>query len=107
MKPIRSKKDIQSELEQQVQAFVANGGNISQIERGQSGFSHEKPWINPFKSGESEKSQSRTPVPDVVAAIDARKGPKKVKPKRNAKPTKKWILDDFGEPVRWVWSDES
>ncbi|TCS40181.1 hypothetical protein [Reinekea marinisedimentorum] len=107
MKPVRSKKDMQSELEAQVQAFVASGGNINQVERGKSGLDHEKPWINPFKSGETEKSPPRTPVPDVIAAIDARKSPKKNKPKRRSKPTKKWILDDFGEPVRWVWSDES
>jgi hypothetical protein len=106
MKPVRSKKDIHSELEKQIQAFVASGGNINQIERGQSGFSHEKPWINPFKSGETAKAPSRTPVPDVVAAIEARKSSKKAKPKRNTKPKKKWILDDFGEPVRWVWSDD-
>jgi hypothetical protein len=107
MKPARTKKDIQADLERQVQAYLSHGGNIDQVERGQSGLNHEKPWINPFKSTESEKSPSRTPVPDVVAAIDARKNAKKKPPPKRRRPEKVWILDDFGEPVRWVWSDGS
>lgn len=107
MKPIRTKQDLQSELDEQVRAFIEEGGNINQVERGKSGFSADKPWINPFQKTDSEKPATRTPVPEVVAAIDARKGPKKPKPAKRSKPEKKWILDDFGEPVRWVWADES
>lgn len=107
MKHVPSKKELQAELDKQVRDFVEHGGNIDQVERGQTGLDREKPWVNPFKSTEGEKSQSRTPVPEVVAAIDARKSaPKKPKPKHR-KPSKKWILDDFGEPVRWVWSDQA
>lgn len=107
MKPPRTKKDIQAELEKEVEAYLNCGGNIQQVERGESGLDHNKPWINPFQSGESEKPATRTPVPDVVAAIDARKNAKKTKttPKRR-KPEKVWIYDDFGEPVRWVWADQ-
>ncbi|MDX1341682.1 hypothetical protein [Reinekea sp. G2M2-21] len=107
MKPVRTKKDLQADLQAQVEAFLSHGGNIRQVERGQSGLSHEKPWINPFKSGETEKAASRTPLPDVVAAIDARKQSKKKPTPKRRKPEKIWILDDFGEPVRWVWSDQS
>ncbi len=107
MKHIRSKKEIHAELQREVEAFISHGGNINQIEQGKSGLSPDKPWINPFKTSDGAKPQARTPLPDVVAAIDARKGPKKkVHPKRR-KPEKKWILDDFGEPVRWVWADGS
>lgn len=108
MKRNRTKKDIQAELDAEVAAFLSHGGEISVVERGQSGLPHDKPWINPFKSAENEKSQDRTPVPDVVAAIDARKqSRKKTTPKPRKKPEKVWIMDDFGEPVRWVWSDGS
>ncbi len=106
MKPVRSKKQLHEDLEQQVQDFLAHGGNISQVERGKSGLPHEKPWINPFQSSENEQAKSRTPIPEVLAAIDARKKSKKKPLERRKKPEKKWILDDFGEPVRWVWNDE-
>jgi len=107
MKPVRSKKDAQADLERQVAAYLSHGGNISQVDRGISGLDHDKPWINPFKNSESEKAQERTPVPDVVAAIDARKHPAKKLAAKRQRQTKKWIYDDFGEPVRWVWSDGS
>lgn len=107
MKSVLSKKDIQADLEEQVRDYLRHGGNINEVERGKSGLNHDKPWINPFKSGDSEKPQSRTPVPDVVAAIDARKQSKKRPVGKRNRPEKKWILDDFGEPVRWVWADQS
>jgi hypothetical protein len=107
MKVVPTKRDIQADLAKQVEAFLNHGGNINQVERGKSGFDHEKPWINPFKSSESEKAPSRTPVTDVVAAIDARKQAKKKPVTRTRRAEKVWILDDFGEPVRWVWKDGS
>ncbi|MFT5008322.1 MAG: hypothetical protein ACI9PX_000510 [Reinekea sp.] len=107
MKSTRSKHDIQSDLADEVEAFLTHGGNISQVERGKSGLSPDKPWINPFKTSEGEKALSRTPLPDVVAAIDARKQSKKKPLAKHRKPKKTWIFDDFGEPVRWVWSEES
>lgn len=106
MKPVRSKKDIQADLEKEVAAYLNCGGDIHQIERGETGLDRNKPWINPFAQGESEKPATRTPVPDVVAAIDARKKPQKPKPAKRRKPEKVWIYDDFGEPVRWVWADQ-
>jgi hypothetical protein len=107
MKLLRTKKDIQEELDAEVAAFLSHGGEIDVVERGKSGLPHDKPWINPFKSTENEQSQTRTPVPDVVAAIDARKQSRKKPVPKRKKPEKVWILDDFGEPVRWVWSDGS
>ena len=105
MKPVRSKKELHADLEKQVQAFLEHGGEIDVVERGKSGLPHEKPWINPFKSGDSEQAQTRTPIPEVVAAIEARKRAKKKPAPKIRKPEKQWILDDFGEPVRWVWKD--
>ena len=107
MKILQTKKDIQADLDRQVRRFLSRGGDIDQITRGQSGLAHDKPWINPFKSGDQEKAVSRTPVPDVVAAIEARKHPHKKTIIKNRRPKKKWILDDFGEPLRWVWSEDS
>lgn len=106
MKPPRSKRDIQSDLENQIAQYLQSGGDIKEVERGESGLDHAKPWINPFKSGDTPTGpEPRTPVPDVVAAIDARKQPQKDAQNHRKRPHKKWIYDDFGEPIRWVWSD--
>ncbi len=99
------KKDIRRDLESQVDAFLREGGQIKPIERGETGLDRNKPWSNPFQSGQSqEPPRERTPVPEVVAAIESRKHkePRKVK---NKGPKKVWIYDDFGEPVRWVWKE--
>ncbi len=107
MKVNPNKREIRKDLDQQVVDFLSHGGNINEIDRGISGLSPDQPWLNPFKSTESEKPSSRTPVSDVLATIDARRKAKKPTPVKNRKPQKKWIYDDFGEPVRWVWSDGS
>lgn len=107
MKRPFTKKELQAQLERQVKAYLEHGGNIEQIQRGESGLDHAKPWINPFTNSEQESKKTRTPVPEIVAAIDARKTKSVSQAPKNTKhPRKKWILDDFGEPVRWVWSDQ-
>jgi len=55
-----------------------------------------------------EKKQERTPVSDVLRAIDERKEARK-KPQKKApvkkSPRQKIIYDDFGEPLRVIWED--
>jgi len=53
----------------------------------------------------------RTPIPEVVAAIEARRALRlRRQPvrKRNRlpKPRRKVIYDDFGEPLRRLWVDD-
>lgn len=54
--------------------------------------------------------QTRTLLSSEVDAIEKRKEERRLpKPipmpiKTNRRPTKKWIYDDFGEPLRWVWA---
>lgn len=99
------KKDIRRDLESQVDAFLREGGQIKPIERGETGLDRNKPWSNPFQSGQSqEPPRERTPVPEVVAAIESRKHKESRKVKSKG-PKKVWIYDDFGEPVRWVWKE--
>lgn len=105
MKRPIDKKDIRRDLESQVDAFLREGGQIKPIERGETGLDRNKPWSNPFQSGQShEPPKERTPVPEVVAAIESRKHKENRKVK-NKGPRKVWIYDDFGEPVRWVWKE--
>jgi hypothetical protein len=102
---------VRAELEQETERFLKQGGEVENVARGISGknpgdaplFLNRRLFIEP--------SGPRTPIPEVMAAIDARR---KVKPqrgpvrKRSRLPQlrRKVIYDDFGEPLRKVWVDE-
>jgi hypothetical protein len=51
--------------------------------------------------------QTRTYINDVISALDRRKNKKPLlnSSKPINRPKKKIIYDDFGEPIREVWSD--
>lgn len=100
-----NKKDVRKDLEKQVEEYLREGGEIKSVDRGISGYERNKPWSHPFQAAPAEEpKKERTPVPEVVAAIEARRHKAPPKPKRH-RPRKKWIYDDFGEPVRWVWEE--
>jgi hypothetical protein len=102
MKPIKTKAEIRAELNAQVQQFLLDGGQVADIPRGVSGHADNR---NPYAlQGENPPKQTRTPVDEVLKALDARKRQKHAPFK--ARPRKKLITDDFGEPLRWVWIDE-
>ncbi|WP_415900574.1 hypothetical protein [Neptuniibacter sp. QD48_11] len=102
-----SKAELRDQLNAEVSRFLEKGGEIKQVEMGESGlvdgrYTHHK------SNFERTKPQERTPVHGLLATIDARRKSKTAtaaKTKRG-KPRKKIIYDDFGEPVRTVWIDE-
>lgn len=105
MKKIPTKADLRIELQKQIDAFTRQGGEIDKIPRGHSGRentlgSFQTPLFN-------EPKTDRTPIPEVVAELDARRqkktGAKKPTEKRRRE---KVIYDDFGDPIRKVWVDE-
>lgn len=102
--PKKSKREIRDELNQQIQDFLERGGAVNECERGLSGREINQPLpVPPIE----KNLETRTPVNEVVAAVEARKQPASKKPKttKNTSPKKILVTDDFGEPVRWVWSD--
>lgn len=110
-KPI-SKADIRSHLQQEIDEFLRDGGEVHEIARGVSG---RDPQQGPVKSSGGlfvEPAGTRTLVPEVVAAIEARRKEKlkrRPAPKRSrlpSSPRQKTIYDDFGEPLRRVWVDD-
>lgn len=106
MKKLISKKDIRKELEQSMAEFLNNGGEVEEIERGVSGYENSKGPIRPQQIPSNPNGNAeRTFVPDVIAAIDARRSPQKADTKKKAqrRPKKKIIYDDFGEPIRIEW----
>lgn len=111
MKKPPSKSDLRDELRQEVEDFLEQGGEVQSIPRGVSGknpgdaplFLNRRLFIEP--------RGKRTLVPEVVAAIEARRQAKNQrKPRRKLsrlpQPRRKIIYDDFGEPLRKVWVDE-
>jgi hypothetical protein len=107
MKKKTTKQDIRNSLTDDVEEFLRNGGEVNSFNRGESGL------VNGRYSEQSmsfEKRQERTPVSDVLKAIDERKESKKKSPSKPASarkksPRKKVIYDDFGEPLRVVWEE--
>lgn len=105
-----TKADLRRELEQQMEAFLREGGQVNNVERGISGRDHGDGPLKapPLAEGEPPRGE-RTYVPEVVAAIEERKqnlgkGRQSATEKRK-KPRKIIIYDDFGEPLRWQWEE--
>ncbi|MGB0664821.1 MAG: hypothetical protein ACPGMR_13655 [Pontibacterium sp.] len=99
-----SKSELREQLKQGVDAFVEQGGEIEQVAAGESGLQDGR--YNPRSFGFDQGPQTRTPVPEVLAAIDSRKkGDEQAKPKKGRR-HKKLIYDDFGDPLRWVWVED-
>jgi hypothetical protein len=103
MKPTKTRRELHSELQQQIDNFLAVGGSVNEVPRGLSG----RPLANAPLIGlfEGQKQEDRTPLPEVVAAIEARKKPHSTS-RHKPRPKKKIILDDFGQPLRWEWVEE-
>ncbi|MFV0478565.1 MAG: hypothetical protein ACK5ME_12140 [Parahaliea sp.] len=105
-KPV-SKSDLRADIEQAMAAYLREGGQIENIPRGLSGIAPAS--TPPAYLSTPLFSQPKTPrtlVPEVVAAIEARRK----KPIHNNDSNHKHrathrrvIYDDFGEPLRKVW----
>lgn len=106
MKPTKTKRQLREELDQQINEFIVHGGSVREVPRGLSGRENAHgPLVSIF---DGQGSEDRTPVPEVVAAIEARRKPQPPIHKSNAKPRprKRVVLDDFGQPLRWEWVEE-
>ncbi|WP_151702233.1 hypothetical protein [Nitrincola alkalilacustris] len=100
-----TKAEIRRELERDMQRYLSEGGRILSVQSGCTGLADGAPLPAPVFS--PQPPQPRTPIPEVMAALDARRqaGTKKLKPPVK-KPRKKILYDDFGEPLREVWEND-
>ena len=111
MKKIITKAEVRALMETEMAHFLDKGGRVEEIPRGLSGRESGQSMMLPSRSLFIEPSAERTPIPEVVAAIEARR---KTTPKPSASPKRtrapqrrrKTIYDDFGEPLRRVWVDD-
>jgi hypothetical protein len=104
-----SKRELRAELDSGIENYLEEGGVINEIPRGLSAFQPGDPPLRTEHFQPSQAPSERTPVPEIVAAIEARKHikPAKHKPTKSTRPKRKLILDDFGEPLRWEWVDNN
>jgi hypothetical protein len=98
-----NKRQLRTELEQEISAFLRQGGTVQDIPRGASGmvdgrYSHALS----FDRNQGE----RTPLTDVIKTIEQRREEKRksLQPKPK-KPQQKILYDDFGEPIRVLWEN--
>lgn len=108
MKKPPDKSELRRQLDRETERFLRGGGEIKQVAVGESAFAPgERPPPAPLFN---EPKTERTPVDDVVAALNARREAGKRSPaprnRRGTRRRKQVIYDDFGEPMRVIWSDE-
>lgn len=104
IKPTKTRRQLHQELVEQINEFLNNGGQVNEVPRGLSGRPDANgPLISIF---EGTNQEDRTPLPEVVAAIEARKKPQLTAKPKKQRPRKRVILDDFGQPLRWEWVEE-
>jgi len=106
-----SKADIRAQLERETARFLNDGGKVDNIPRGTSGKNPGDPPVFLNRTLFVEPKVTRTLVPEVVAAIEARRQAKMKqratrKRTRLPQPRRKVIYDDFGEPLRKIWVEE-
>jgi len=101
-----SKAQKRALLEQEMENYLAKGGAVEEVEQGISGRENPMQALLPVLF--NEKTLKRTDARAELKKVDARKHPNKRPPTIKAKPRKKIpVYDDFGEILRWVWSDEN
>lgn len=104
-----SKADLRRQIEEQIRNYLRGGGEVAQVPKGASGRDPLTGPRRPVRNVISEPRTERTYVPEVIAAIEARRRqrpPATVRrPPRRQSPRKKIIYDEFGEPIRFVWVD--
>lgn len=104
-----SKAQLRARLDQDIDAFIASGGEINEIDQGETAL--EPSGATPPVPVFTDTKKSRTPLDHVIAELNARRSLKtkpRTNPRRTRKPQarKRIIYDDFGEPLRTVWDDE-
>jgi len=107
VKPNVSKTDLRTEIEEQVREYLNRGGAVQEVARGISGRDGALGPLGAFHAFTPRQKEERTYLPEVVAAIEARR--RKSKDKTPGKPprfVRRAVYDDFGEPVRWEWVEQ-
>jgi hypothetical protein len=96
IKPTKTRRQLHQELEQQIQEYLHQGGHVNEVPRGLSGRADANgPLVSIF---DGTSPEDRTPLPDVVAAIEARKKPQLPQKLKKLRPRNKIIPNDPDQP---------
>lgn len=109
VKQLASKHELRAEIERQIREFLQDGGTVEEVARGISGRDSLHGVPGGFHGFTPRPREERTYVPEVVAAIEARRRKSTEKPQQKrsrSRLVRKAVYDDFGEPVRWEWAEE-
>ena len=81
MKKPPSKTDLRERLQRQTAAFLSSGGKVREFRAGESAYDRKEtpPPAPLFKTRRAE----RTPLTDVIAALDARRAAKRARAARH------------------------
>lgn len=96
-----TKAELRKQLADEMQNFLTQGGHVQELPRGATGLIDGRYSSLAF----DRPKESRTDLTSLLHTIDQRKEQKR-KPAASAskaKPKKKVIYDDFGDPIRVVW----
>lgn len=111
MKAPPSKAELRAHLEREMEQFLRGGGEIQRVPTGLSGRDPQEPPPRGASALFAQPRAERTPIPEVIAALEARRRPEsrprhRERSQRARGPRRKMLYDDFGEPLRLVWEDE-
>jgi len=96
-------------MEAQTRRFLHCGGRVQRVPTGISSRENSDVPARPYRPMFPRPARPRTPLDDVVAALEQRKLEQRLQRKSRSrarvarKPRRKIIYDDFGEPVREIW----
>ncbi len=107
MKLPKTKRDLRAELDRQMAEYLQAGGEVKEVAPGVSGREDASGPLTPLFTPRAS-NEERTPVNEVVAAVEARRQgqPPKTQPQPKRQPRKRIVLDDFGQPLRWEWVED-
>ena len=111
MKKPPSKTDLRARLARQTAAFLSSGGTVTELGQGESAYDKtDVPPAAPMFEARPTSHATRTPLTEVIAALEARRAAKRSKTKvvrsKAPKRRKQVVYDDFGEPLRVTWVEE-
>ncbi|MFN2327626.1 MAG: hypothetical protein ABR612_01790 [Chromatocurvus sp.] len=107
MKKLLTKAELRAQLAQEMEQYLNQGGAISSVDQGVSGRETGAPFRSNTRELFTEPRAERTQIPEVIAALEARrKPPRKAPATARKRQRRKVIYDDFGEPLRHVWTDD-
>ncbi len=110
LKKLPTKNDIRCEMQKQINEFLQRGGEVKNIAQGVSGRTQADGAFRTNHTVFQPRSEERTFVPEVIAALEERtrqmKQPPVTPSKKKRSPKKVPVYDDFGEVLRYEWKDE-